>query len=201
MDGRRGVPLQANNNANANEDDRLVDNILNDESLNQSQIINLGGTPAPIMEDDDPLKMMGKNLMGSEDSSFKYNSTKDQEERESTHFMTVFEYFDASFLVVICTSNFAQGFRRLLELGLYYVFKDKLGLQPGEVTLLLGIMAFPWVAKIFLAIFSDNVTCCGSRRKSYLIINGSVNIFALILLMLFGIMYGKVFIMFCIILS
>ena len=78
MDGRRGVPLQANNNANANEDDRLVDNILNDESLNQSQIINLGNsTPAPIMEDDDPLKMMGKNLMGSEDSSFKYNSTKD----------------------------------------------------------------------------------------------------------------------------
>jgi hypothetical protein len=81
------------------------------------------------------------------------------------------------------------------------VFKDKLGLQPGEVTLLLGIMAFPWVAKIFLAIFSDNVTCCGSRRKSYLIINASVNIFALILLMLFGIMYGKIFIMFCIILS
>ena len=77
MDGRRGVPLQANNNANANEDDRLVDNILNDESLNQSQIINLGGTPAPIMEEADPLKMMGKNLMGSEDSSFKYNSTKD----------------------------------------------------------------------------------------------------------------------------
>ena len=152
------------------------------------------------MEDEDPLKMMGKNLMSS-DSSFKYNSTKDQEERESTHFMTVFEYFDASFLIVICTSNFAQGFRRLLELGLYYVFKDKLGLQPGEVTLLLGIMAFPWVAKIFLAIFSDNITCCGSRRKSYLIINASVNIFALILLMLFGIMYGKYFIMFCIILS
>ena len=57
-----------------------------------------------------------------------------------------------------------------MELGLYYVFKDKLGLQPAEITLLLGIMAFPWVAKIFLAIFSDNVTCCGSRRKSYMII-------------------------------
>ena len=110
---------------NANEDDRLVDNILNEESLNQSQIIKLGDAPTPRMED--PLIMMGKNLMSSE-SSFKYNSTKDQEERESTHFMTVFEYFDASFLIVICTSNFAQGFRRLLELGLYYVFKDKLGL-------------------------------------------------------------------------
>jgi MFS family permease len=62
-------------------------------------------------------------------------------------------------------------------------------------------MAFPWVAKIFLAIFSDNVTCCGSRRKSYLIINASVNILSLVLLMLFGIMYGKIFIMFCIVLS
>ena len=59
------------------------------------------------MEDEDPLKMMGKMMNGSSDSSFKYNSTKDQEERESTHFMTVFEYFDASFLVVICASNFA----------------------------------------------------------------------------------------------
>ena len=88
-----------------------------------------------------------------------------------------------------------------MELGLYYVFKDKLGLQPGEITLLLGIMAFPWVAKIFLAIFSDNVTCCGSRRKSYLIINSAINVVSIILLMLFGIRYGKYFIMFCIITS
>jgi hypothetical protein len=55
-----------------------VDNILNDESLNQSQIINLGnGTPEELMEESDPLKMMGKNLKTSSKSSFKYNSTKD----------------------------------------------------------------------------------------------------------------------------
>jgi hypothetical protein len=47
MDGRR--------DPNGNEDDRLVDKILNEESLNQSQIINLGGTPAPIAEEMDPL--------------------------------------------------------------------------------------------------------------------------------------------------
>lgn len=81
------------------------------------------------------------------------------------------------------------------------MFKDKLGLQPGEITLLLAIMAFPWVFKILLAICSDNVTCCGSRRKSYLIINSSINIISIILLMIFGIMLGKIFIMFCIVTS
>lgn len=42
--------------------------------------------------------------------------------------MSVFEHNDLSFLLVISICNFAQGFRRLLELGLYFVFKDKLGL-------------------------------------------------------------------------
>ena len=115
--------------------------------------------------------------------------------------MTIFDHFDCSFLVVIFICNFAQGFRRLLELGLYYVFKDKLGLSPGEITLLLAIMALPWIFKILLAICSDNVTLCGSRRKSYLIINSSVNILSMVLLMIFGIMVGKVFIMFCIVTS
>ena len=62
-------------------------------------------------------------------------------------------------------------------------------------------MAFPWVLKIFLAIFADNVSCCGSRRKSYLIVNAIINIFSIVLLMLFGIMLGKYFILGCIVLS
>jgi len=143
----------------------------------------------------------GSNPSSNSSVSFKYDSNKDKEEVESTQFMKVFDYFDASFLIVINVCNFAQGFRRLLELGLYFLFKDKLGLQPGEITLLLGIMALPWVAKIFLAIFSDNITCCGSRRKSYLIINSSINIFSIVLLMMFGIACGKIFIMFCIVTS
>lgn len=62
-------------------------------------------------------------------------------------------------------------------------------------------MAFPWIAKIFLAIFSDNVTLCGSRRKSYLIINASIVVVSIILLMIWGIACGKVFIMTCVIIS
>lgn len=114
---------------------------------------------------------------------------------------SVFVNYDASFLVACIICNFAQGFRRLLELGLYYVFKEKLGLQPGEITFLLGIMAFPWIAKIFLAIFSDNVTILGSRRKVYLIFNSAIVVISISLLMAFGIQQGKVFIMSCVFIS
>jgi hypothetical protein len=62
-------------------------------------------------------------------------------------------------------------------------------------------MALPWIAKIFLAIFSDNITACGSRRRSYLIFNSSIVIVSIILLMIWGIDAGKIFIMFCIITS
>ena len=62
-------------------------------------------------------------------------------------------------------------------------------------------MAFPWIAKIFLAIFSDNVSIFGSRRKSYLIINSSIVILSISLLMAFGVKEGKVFIMCCVFIS
>jgi len=126
---------------------------------------------------------------------------EDSDTDEGAGFWQSIGQFDISFLVVISVCNFAQGFRRLLELGLYYVFKEKLGLQPGEITLLLGIMAFPWIAKIFLAIFSDNISIFGSRRKSYLIINSSVVILSIVLLMALGVKEGKVFIMTCVFIS
>ena len=62
-------------------------------------------------------------------------------------------------------------------------------------------MALPWVAKIFLAICSDNVSCCGSRRKAYFIINSLVNLTSISLLIIYGIKYGKWFILFCIVVS
>lgn len=63
-------------------------------------------------------------------SSFQYDTdlNKEDDGDDSNYLWHVFTQFDCSFLVVISICNFAQGFRRLLELGLYYVFKDKLGL-------------------------------------------------------------------------
>ena len=135
----------------------------------------------PMLENMDTFSSRSSNI---------YNSAGDKQvdrDEGDSGFWMVFIDYDTSFLIAVIVCNFAQGFRRLLELGLYYVFKDKLNLQPGEITFLLGIMAFPWIAKIFLAIFSDNITILGSRRKSYLIINSSIVVISIILLMAFGI--------------
>lgn len=82
--------------------------------------------------------------------------------------------------------SFGIGFRRILELGLYCVLKDQLSLQAKEITFLIGIMTFPQVLKMFLAIISDCVTCFGSRRKSYLVINSAINMLSMVLLILFS---------------
>lgn len=74
--------------------------------------------------------MMSEHGGRSSSSSNKYNSAGDKIDEENTtnHFFAIFSQYDISFLVVISLCNFVQGFRRLLELGLYFVFKDKLGL-------------------------------------------------------------------------
>lgn len=82
--------------------------------------------------------------------------------------------------------SFGIGFRRILELGLYCVLKDELSLQAKEVTFLIGIMTFPQILKMFFAIISDCVTCFGSRRKSYLVVNSAINMLSMLLLMLFA---------------
>jgi len=66
---------------------------------------------------------------------------------------------------------------------------------------LLGIINFPWVVKIMVGMISDNYTFLGSRRKSYLVIASVINIGALVLLMVFGMKYGKAFLTACIFLS
>lgn len=165
-------------------------------------------TPAPGQERDTPNysktpSSVGTNSKGSSQDPNPYRTAdqKESEDNASTHFWTVFEHFDWTLITVIFVCNFAQGFRRLLELGLYIVFKEKLNLQAGEITLLLAIMALPWIFKFLMAIMSDSVTLCGTRRKSYLIINSILNIISIALLMALGIKLGKIFIMFCIVTS
>ena len=102
-------------------------------------------------------------------------------------------------MAILC--NTAQGFKRLLDLGLYQIFKDKLGLQPAEIEILVSIINFPWVAKIMFAIVIDNWTFFGSRRKSYLFFACIVNIVSLMLLIGFSSAYGKVFITSCVMMN
>ena len=110
---------------------------------------------------------------------------------------TVFSDYDTSFVWVLSLTSFGLGFRRLLELGLFYFLKDKLNLEAMEITFWFGIMTLPQILKMFLAIFADCISCCGSKRKSYLLINTTINIVTMVLLMVYAVKLGKYFIVFC----
>lgn len=99
---------------------------------------------------------------------------------------------------VITICNFAQGFKRLVDLGLYFVFKEKLGLEPSQIEILIGIINFPWVIKMVLGILADNYTFYGSRRRSYLVTACLINMFSLFMLMVFAVNFGKYFLTFCV---
>jgi hypothetical protein len=114
---------------------------------------------------------------------------------------TSFNIYDPLFIALITICNFTQGFRRLVELGLYFILRDKLKLQPSEISVLMGIMAFPWMIKIILAVISDSVIFLGSRRRSYLMANSAANFTAILCLMVIETDLGKYFIIFCLFIS
>lgn len=71
-------------------------------------------------------------------------------------------------------------------------------LEPSEIEFLVGVNSMPWVAKILFAIIVDNLTMCGSRRKSYLMFACIVNLLGMYCLMLFSAQSGKYFVTACI---
>lgn len=106
-----------------------------------------------------------------------------------------------SFLVMAVLCNFAQGFKRLIDLGLYNIYKSRLHMEPSEIEFMLGIISVPWVAKILFAIVVDNLTMCGSRRKSYLMFACLLNMLAMYWLMIFSANEGKYVVTACVFLN
>ena len=48
------------------------------------------------------------------------------------------------------------------------------GLEPEEATAMMTIIAIPWVPKMFYGIFTDTFPLCGSTKKNYLILLGTI---------------------------
>ena len=115
-----------------------------------------------------------KELMDPTSSGYTYETKEKDDGEKSAHFFSVFEIYDCSFnfYLKLCprfpSSSWACSLFRFQREAWTSAWR-------GHATPWNN--AFPWILKIFLAIFSDDVTCCGSRRKSYLIINSTFNIF------------------------
>ena len=62
----------------------------------------------------------------------------------------------------------------------YDLLKNRYEMQPEKVQYMVTIMSLPWAAKIFYGIVTDNFPICGSTKKNYLILLGTISCVALI---------------------
>lgn len=67
---------------------------------------------------------------------------------------------------------FLQGFRVFHMLSVKDMFRLYLGLEADYTQFLISMITLPWSFKIVYGLIADNFTILGSRRKSYIIING-----------------------------
>ena len=56
----------------------------------------------------------------------------------------------------------------------YDLLKNRYGLEPETVQYMMTIIALPWAAKLLYGIITDNFPICGSTKKNYLILLGTI---------------------------
>ena len=69
---------------------------------------------------------------------------------------------------------FVQGILGLSRLAKDYFVKDELHLSPAEASLIFSASSIPWLIKPLWGFISDSVPLFGYRRKSYLILCGTL---------------------------
>lgn len=75
-------------------------------------------------------------------------------------------------LIAILTVYFVQGILGLARLAVSFFLKDELRLSPAQVSVLMGIVALPWIIKPLFGFISDSLPIFGFRRRPYLVLSG-----------------------------
>ena len=76
-------------------------------------------------------------------------------------------------------SLFLQYFNQNLVISMgilviYDILSNKYGLEPDQLSVSVAIISAPWAPKIFYGIIIDTFPICGSTKKSYLLILGTI---------------------------
>lgn len=91
---------------------------------------------------------------------------------------------------------FVQGFKTFIDLSIMDLFKEYLKLEPAEMQVLTSIINFPWSIKVVYGLLADNVPLCGSKRRSYISLNGIMQFLFLLPLVPAGLLESKYLITF-----
>jgi len=91
----------------------------------------------------------------------------------------------------MCLAYFLQGFKVFLFLSVKDLFKQYLKLEPNESQFYSSLISLPWSFKILYGLLSDNVPLCGgSRRRAYVMLNGSLQSICLLFMAAMGTKIG-----------
>ncbi len=74
----------------------------------------------------------------------------------------------------MAVSYFIQGFKVFIDLAVMDLFKQYLHLEPAEMQILSSVVNFPWSLKVVYGLIADNVPIFGSKRRTYIAINGAL---------------------------
>ena len=83
--------------------------------------------------------------------------------------------YDHNMLMSLFLQYFNQNL--IISMGLlviYDILSNEYKLEPAELATSTAIIAIPWAPKIFYGIIIDTFPICGSTKKSYLIILGTL---------------------------
>ncbi|CDW91088.1 UNKNOWN [Stylonychia lemnae] len=94
----------------------------------------------------------------------------------------IYGKYDRSVLIVMCFTYFLQGFRTFQMLSVKDFFRLYLKLEADYTQFLVSMVILPWSFKIIYGLIADNFPIYGSRRKSYIIINGFSQFLTLLIL-------------------
>ena len=83
-------------------------------------------------------------------------------------------------LYLIC--SFTWGISTISELAIQFFFKDELGVEPDLLLQINSLISFPWTLKPLYGLLSDLFPFYGYRRKSYLIMFGTIMIICWLLM-------------------
>ncbi|CDW84495.1 UNKNOWN [Stylonychia lemnae] len=86
--------------------------------------------------------------------------------------LKLFRTFDQSYLQVMTVSYFIQGFKIFIDLSVMDLFKQYLKIEPAESQILTSIIYLPWSLKVVYGLIADNIPVFGSKRRSYIAMNG-----------------------------
>ena len=89
-----------------------------------------------------------------------------------TFISNLLDTFDKPFVCLLGIQNFNHGMFIMIGVACSDWFKRYMNLEPNEVTEIMAVVMIPWGTKIIYGLISDNITFCGTKRKSYIVLMG-----------------------------